>query len=302
MRKMQKIASISINYPEHPERQTGIVMNKIYTQAPLPFVGQKRNFLKIFNELLNKSIPNQGLDWTIVDVFGGSGLLSHTAKVLKPEATVIYNDFDNYSERLKHIDDTNRLRQQLHEITAHLPRNKRLSEAQKSKCQEIIQNFDGYVDAQTVASWLLFSGQQVTNLGELFAELFWNGVKTKDYEKTDNYLMGVEIVSESYTTLMPKFLDKSNTLFILDPPYLWTDQKAYNQQRFDLVSFLIMMELVRPPFIIFSSTKSEIVNYINYLVNQRQRNWQNFENYQRITVKASINKTASYEDNLIFKF
>ena len=36
-------------------------------------------------------------------------LLSHTAKQLKP--TVIYNDFDGYTEWLKHIDDTNQLRQ-----------------------------------------------------------------------------------------------------------------------------------------------------------------------------------------------
>ena len=72
---------------------------KIYNQAPLPFQGQKRRFLKSFKEAL-KSFPS---DAVYVDLFGGSGLLSHTVKSVYPEAKVIYNDFDNYSERLKNI-------------------------------------------------------------------------------------------------------------------------------------------------------------------------------------------------------
>ena len=35
-------------------------------------------------------------DTVFVDLFGGSGLLSHIAKRSKPDATVVYNDFDNY--------------------------------------------------------------------------------------------------------------------------------------------------------------------------------------------------------------
>ncbi|MFW9287448.1 hypothetical protein ACN9OX_12695, partial [Glaesserella parasuis] len=66
-------------------------------------------FLQHFGKLL-ENIPNDGEGWTIVDAFGGSGLLSHVTKRLKPKATVIYNDFDGYAERLAHIDDINRLR------------------------------------------------------------------------------------------------------------------------------------------------------------------------------------------------
>ena len=40
-------------------------------------------------------------DTVFVDLFGGSGLLSHIAKRSKPDATVVYNDFDNYRFRLK---------------------------------------------------------------------------------------------------------------------------------------------------------------------------------------------------------
>lgn len=44
-----------------------------------------------------------------VDLFGGSGLLSHITKRERPDAVVIYNDHDNYRERLENIDRTNTL-------------------------------------------------------------------------------------------------------------------------------------------------------------------------------------------------
>lgn len=78
---------------------------KEYTQAPLPFQGQKRMFLPQFKESL-KDFQDKTV---FVDLFGGSGLLSHTIKRQRPDARVIYNDFDYYTERLKHIDDTNKL-------------------------------------------------------------------------------------------------------------------------------------------------------------------------------------------------
>ena len=40
-------------------------------------------------------------------LFGGSGLLAHVVKQVRPDATVIYNDFDNFSERLGNVDITN---------------------------------------------------------------------------------------------------------------------------------------------------------------------------------------------------
>lgn len=157
------------------------------------------------------------------------------------------------------------------------------------------------MDLQTVATWLLFSGQQVSSLDELFAQQFWNGVKMKDYPNVEDYLLGVDRVSESYATLMPKYQNHPKTLFILDPPYLFIEQNAY-KQGFDLISFLTMMEMVHVPFIIFYSTKLEIVNYINFLIEQKRGNYEVFSNCQRISINACLNYSAKYQDNIIFKF
>lgn len=90
-----------------------------FKQAPLPFIGQKRMFLKHFETVLNKNIKGDGEGWTIIDTFDGSGLLSHAAKVIKTKAHVIYNDFDGYAERLAHIDDINKLRAELYSVVGN---------------------------------------------------------------------------------------------------------------------------------------------------------------------------------------
>lgn len=90
-----------------PELKTG----QIYKQAPLPFMGQKKNFLGAFRRvLLNKKIKQ---DKVFLDVFGGSGLLSHNLKIWYPDNEVIWNDYDNYQARLDKILITQELKSEL---------------------------------------------------------------------------------------------------------------------------------------------------------------------------------------------
>lgn len=221
-----------------------------YSQAPLPFIGQKRRFIKAFQQVIDKHIPDTGQGWTIIDVFGGSGLLAHNAKYLKPDARVIYNDFDGYATRLQHINDTNRLRKILYQMLAHEPKGVRIKKEIKQKILDIIKQFDGFVDTQTVATWILFSGSQIASIAELDKKTFYNGIRQTDYSQAKHYLDGLEIVCESFISLMPRFYNQPNTLFILDPPYVSTNQSAYNLDKyFGIVEFLRLMDWVRPPFI-----------------------------------------------------
>ncbi|MFQ1022809.1 hypothetical protein ACIWO4_05815 [Avibacterium paragallinarum] len=275
-----------------------------FSQAPLPFVGQKRLFLNAFKQVLHEHIPDDGEGWTIVDAFGGSGLLSHVAKRIKPKARVIYNDFDGYADRLKHISDTNRLRAELIQIVGDIvPKNKRLDNNKKQEIINKINDFKGFKDLNTIASWLLFSGQQVSSFEELFSKTFWNGIKLADYPSAEGYLDGLEIVSEPFQTLLPKFADNPKALFVLDPPYLCTKQNSYKMATyFDLVDFLQLIDLTRPPYVFFSSTKSEFVRFIAYMVQAKKDNWQAFDGADRIVLQTSLNYQVSYEDNLVFKF
>ena len=181
-----------------------------YTRAPLPFVGQKRRFLNHFKTLLKQHIPNDGEGWTIVDAFGGSGLLAHTAKQVLPKARVIYNDFDGYAERLQNINDTNKLRTIIADLLAHYPRNQKLPETLKKAVQAALNSFGGYIDLDCMASWLLFRGRQTTDLNDLiYNHTYFNHVRLSDYPSADDYLDGVEVVSKSYHELLPEFQDNS---------------------------------------------------------------------------------------------
>lgn len=277
-------------------------MTKHYICAPLPFVGQKRNFIKEFKRALSR-IPDQGQDWTIIDVFGGSGLLAHTAKRCKPEARVIYNDFDGYAERLRHIPDTNRLRRLLADSLATYPRDIHLDKPTKQRILDIIQAFDGYKDLPCLRSWLLFSSNQAKSLDDLYGKHFYNCIRKSDYETADGYLDGLEIVCESFDSLMSRYQSNPQTLLILDPPYVSTNQDGYkNSYYFGMVQFLRLMALVKPPFIFFSSTRSELLEYVGFLKHHRPDEWMVWSNAQWIKFSGSMAAGVIYEDNMAVNF
>lgn len=274
---------------------------KIFKQAPLPFIGQKRNFIRSFCEVLNDNIQGLGEEWTIVDAFGGSGLLSHHAKRLKPHARVIYNDFDNYAQRLKHIDDINRLRQQLAEVLKGIPRKNKIDPKTHALIIETIKNFDGFIDIDCVWAWLLFSGNQAESLNQIYTQsVLYNRLRKSDYPDAKDYLTGVEVVSKSFDELLPEYVNNEKTLLILDPPYLFSEQISYRKTKdFGLVSFIKLMELIRPPFIMFSNYRSEILDYFDY---QIKRNDERFLNYKYTSISAPLNNVGFYRDNMIYKF
>lgn len=276
---------------------------KTYKSAPLPFIGQKRFFISHFVKLLKDKIPNDGENWIIIDVFGGSGLLAHNAKRLLPKARVIYNDFDGYAQRLQNIADTERLRQQIFDVLATAEHERKLSEAHRQQVIEIIHNFNGFVDINSVATWLLFSGKQVKTLDELYQNMFYNTIRKTPYKTADGYLDGLEITHESFETLIPKFANQSNTLLLLDPPYVFTEQTAYHQAKyFGMVEFLTLMSLVSPPYIFFSSTKSELLDYLAYVQKHQPHDWDRLGGFDRLSLQAKVNYHKSYQDNMIWRF
>ena len=207
---------------------------KNYTSAPLPFMGQKRKFIKEFKKVL-EGYPN---DVTIVDLFGGSGLLSHTAKRAKPNATVIYNDFDNYQQRIANIPRTNALLERIREITDGLPADKMIPVEVKARIMELIveEKRTGFVDCITLSSSLLFSMKYVNSLDELSKETFYNRVRKSDYY-ADGYLTGLTIMRRDYRELFNEYKDIPGVLFLVDPPYLSTEAGIYTM-RWKLCDYL----------------------------------------------------------------
>ena len=185
---------------------------KTYTQAPLPFQGQKRRFLKHFKSALKEFSPTA----IYVDLFGGSGLLSHTVKSVYPDATVIYNDFDNYSLRLENIDKTNTLLADLRVICSKNPNRKdkeRLSDELHREIIERISHEKGFIDWVTISSSLLFSMNYVISFEQLKKEKFYNKVRLSDYNAKD-YLEGVHRIKKDYRDLFAEYRNDPNVAHI----------------------------------------------------------------------------------------
>lgn len=161
-------------------------MRNMYLSAPLPFVGQKRMFAKEFIKVLDR-FPDSTV---FVDLFGGSGLLSHITKRVRPDAVVVYNDFDNYRQRLDNIPNTNQLLADLRRITAELPRKKRITGEARERILARIEKEEkehGYVDYITLSSSLLFSMKYVLNLDNMRKETFYNTIHRTDYSDAKDY-------------------------------------------------------------------------------------------------------------------
>lgn len=233
-----------------------------FNTAPLPFQGQKRNFLRAYRQLL-ATLPDDAI---FVDLFGGSGLLSHTTRAVKPNTMVVYNDFDNYRQRIDAIPATNALLNRIRHIVAATPRHTRLPEAVRTSILSLLAEADaqGFVDYITLSASLLFSAKYATTLKELSCETFYNNIRISPYT-AEGYLDGLIITSCDYRELFEQYKDNPNAIFLLDPPYLSTDTTTYAMQ-WTLADYLDVLSVLNGHrYIYFTSNKSHIIELCEWM-------------------------------------
>lgn len=235
---------------------------KNYNRSPLPFKGQKRRFLKSFKRALG-GYPKDAI---YVDLFGGSGLLSHTVKSTLLNATVIYNDYDNFNRRLKAIPQTNAILHRLREILANYQKDRRIEGKRRDEVIKVLKlaSAQGYVDWISISSSLLFPMNYSTRFEEFIKQTLYNKVRRADFQ-ADGYLQGVEVVSEDYRTLFNRYKDKPNVVFLVDPPYLSTDCNSYSSY-WKLKDYLeVLQVLVNQSYFYFTSNKSQIMELCEWI-------------------------------------
>lgn len=271
-------------------------MPKKYMSAPLPFVGQKRMFASEYIKMLDEV---EGAK-VYVDLFGGSGLLSHITKRQHPEATVIYNDFDGYRDRLAHAGRTNKLLAQLRELVVSVPRHKMIPSAIRARILSLLEEEEkvmGYVDYITLSSSLLFSMKYALSLDDFRKETMYNNVRKTDYEVA-GYLDGLEITSCDYRELFEKYKDRDDVVFLVDPPYLSTEVGTY-KMCWKLSDYLDVLKiLIGQKFVYFTSNKSSIIELCDWL--GRNNGIGNpFENTVRKELYAHMNYNSRYVDIML---
>ena len=272
-------------------------MRKQYLSAPLPFQGQKRMFAKEYIKVLQQ-FPD---GTTFVDLFGGSGLLSHIAKHQKPNSTVVYNDFDGYRHRLERIAQTNELLEELRAIV-DVPRSKPILGEVRKRVLDCIRKHEqkyGCVDYITLSTSLLFSMKYATCFAEMEKEILYNRIKSTNYLLCTDYLDGLTITSYDYKEVFEKYKDVPNVVFLVDPPYLSTDIKTYrmNWKLSDYLDVLTVLSGHR--FIYFTSNKSSIVELCDWM-GRHPNLGDPFKNCHRREFNAHINYNSSYTDIMLY--
>ena len=272
-------------------------MRKQYLSAPLPFQGQKRMFAKEYIEVL-RQFPN---DTTFVDLFGGSGLLSHIAKCQKPDATVVYNDFDGYRQRLQHIPQTNELLAELRNIV-DVPRHKHITGTTRERVLSCIREHErthGYVDYITVSASVMFSMKYATEFADLQRETLYNNIKAVNYPLCPDYLNGLTITSCDYKELFEKYKNVPDVVFLVDPPYLSTDCKTYKMY-WKLADYLdVLAVLAGHRFVYFTSNKSSIIELCKWMENNKTIG-NPFNKCLRREFNAHMNHNSFYTDIMLY--
>lgn len=270
---------------------------KIYTQAPLPFMGQKRRFLTLFKQALNE-FPEATI---FVDLFGGSGLLSHTTKHYRPDAIVVYNDYDDYHLRLINVPRTNAMLDYIRKLVKDHPQDKKLPDTIKHQIVTYVkaQEQTGFVDYITLSSSLLFSMNYATDITGLVKSTMYNTVRQSNYDAS-GYLDGLFIVKYDYKELFAKYRNLPGVVFIVDPPYLSTDVGTYSNY-WRLADYLDVLNVLKDnSYFYFTSNKSSILELCDWLETNLQAN-NPFTNSVRFEMPVKVNHNAGYTDIMLYK-
>ncbi len=273
-------------------------MKKMYLSAPLPFVGQKRMFAKEFIKVLGQ-FPDSTV---FVDLFGGSGLLSHITKCVRPDAVVVYNDFDNYRQRLANIPATNVLLSDLRRIAEGTPRDKRITGEAREKVFARLEREEkerGYVDYITLSSALLFAMKYVLSLEDMRKETLYNNIRQTDYPEAKDYLEGLTIIGEDYKEVFKRYKDVPGVVFLVDPPYLSTEVGTYKMY-WRLADYLDVLTVLKGhPFVYFTSNKSSILELCDW-IDRNPFIGSPFKNCRKVEFNAHINYNSKYTDMMLY--
>lgn len=251
---------------------------KEYSKPPLPFEGNKKLWRKNYKEILKEFEDIE----IFIDLFGGSGILSRWTKDTYKDSIVIYNDFDNYRERLNNIPTTNDLMNDIREIIKDVPNRKLIDEERTKQIRNLFEEYKNnnkFIDFKTLVHQLHYTKRLNINTKDIdgfFEEKLYNNLNKNNIEISEDYLNGLNIVSmdwkKLYNYCKETFKDYK-ICFILDPPYLYTDKSQYNCRYWKLADSIELLDILKSyPFIFFNSSKSgfkELIDIVNRMFNTK---------------------------------
>jgi hypothetical protein len=243
----------------------------MYLSPPLPFNGNKR----FWSSYLYETFKNIKLDKSviIIDIFGGSGLLSHVFASIYPDNTVIYNDYDYYTKLLndKMIDKINEFIQYGNKLC------EKYNIKQEEKLPRILHD-KIYNKIKTLFGDEFENNNKLRNI--IFANIgyrsrihnieldFYNNFKSSTYKYVRNYLLpNIKVIHKDYRDIIIDYskYPVSKIFYIIDPPYL-TPEKSYYENFWGLTDTCNIISIcMKYKCILFEAIKSEILPLLEFI-------------------------------------
>lgn len=257
--------------------------------VPVPFRGNKQKWIKYLYEYLKNNRLKLNKNTIIVDVFGGTGILSILFKKLYPNNVVIYNDYDNFLNVLKNdIAKINNLKGKLYNYInneLHIGKSEKIPKEYNAHIFNMIKhsglNLNNPKVKNIISNMLNFNGRPIVFNT---SNQFYNKTIKNDY-LTDDYLnefKNIKVIHQDYKKIIETFENTRNVFYILDPPYLQTGKLFYkNEEYFNIDDTINIIKLcIKNKAILFESTKSQLINLIkliseftkvNYTISESQK-------------------------------
>lgn len=213
-----------------------------YKSIPFSFSGNKLRSC----DVVSRNVGLLGGVRGIVDVFGGSGILSANLKKDYPHLPIVYNDFDGYSRQFVHLEELEDAYCYFNDKLERLG----FSAKKRSDVGDVggviecfLKNERGYCDfvLGCVLKKVCHSGVCVRYKTEsMYRDYFLKYARVgrkmfflnripKKFKAVDfdRYLDGLDVRHADWRELLREFLGR-NYLFLCDPPYIQTEQGAYS--------------------------------------------------------------------------
>lgn len=251
---------------EKNKKQTTKRINIFKGITAMPYRGSKWKFRNQIYEGL-KGIKFDD-DLKIYDLFGGSGALSIIFKCILPKAKIILNDYDQIIEKdgKNKVDESLTLANKvLNELKAILKPEDLEKDKIKNeeKVHKILDKYKKQLDEDIIARQIVSANINFNGRYELRASSYWNRFKKTDYDMYYHNFEGIKIIHKDYQEILnDKEIeeDKTQKLFLLDPPYLYTETTGYNMTYWKLSKYLYMLIYIfkhpQYKFILFEGKKS----------------------------------------------
>lgn len=249
----------------------------------IPFKGNKWKYrIELKNILYDKLKDYKGL---FIDSFGGSGSLSLVFKCLYPESKIILNDYDEIIEKDNKnlIDDSiKKANEILDEIRSKLKPED--IEGDKIINGTLINNIlDKYKDYlkdkivySIISSNICFNGRFKLN-----GNTYWNRIVKKNYNMYYDNFDGIEIIHKDFEEIFKEH-ENEDLIYILDPPYLYSELDGYDVKYWKLDKYLNLLAYIlkhtKQKFIIFEGKKSNLNDMFKFfeMITNQKINYEKF--------------------------